>query len=222
MSLGQEIPLHCLSKLVTDLFHFEGVSYLLIVDYTSGFPVVCMLYSMTGQHVANQFKLISLEYVWPETLISYNGPCYTVDAFTCVMNAYHIHHIISPPHYPQSNGLAEKYVQIVKCLFSKAKEEGKGLFKYLMIYHNTSLSGSLQPPMQILQSRRIRSDLPICNAGRQQLGLQSEKLRSVNKNEHLPSHDLHIGQDVIIKMLQASSGIQPLLPTYACSQEVTI
>ena len=35
------------------------------------------------------------------------------------------------------------------------------------------------------------------NESRQEVGLQSEKLRHVNKNEHLPSHDLHIGQEVM-------------------------
>ena len=35
------------------------------------------------------------------------------------------------------------------------------------------------------------------NAARQQLWLQPEKLRTVPKNENLPSHDLHIGQDVM-------------------------
>ena len=49
MSLGQETPLHPWSKLATDLFHFEGTSYLFIVDYTSQFPVVCKLSLMTGQ-----------------------------------------------------------------------------------------------------------------------------------------------------------------------------
>ena len=34
MSLGQEILLHPLTKLATNLFHFEGTYYLLIVDYT--------------------------------------------------------------------------------------------------------------------------------------------------------------------------------------------
>ena len=84
------------------------------------------------------------EYGWPETLISDNGPCYAVDAFTSIMNAYHVNYITSSPHYPQSNGLAEKYVQIVKRLIYKAKEEEKNLFKCLMIYHTTPLSGSLQ------------------------------------------------------------------------------
>ena len=143
LSLGQEIPLHTWTKLVTDLFHFDGASYLLTVDYTSRFLVVCKLSSMTWQHVANQCKLVFSEYGWPETIISDNGPCYTVEAFTSVMNAYHVNHITSSPHYPQSNGLAEKYVQIVKNLFYKAKEEGKDLFKCLMIYHNTTLSGTL-------------------------------------------------------------------------------
>ena len=101
------------------------------------------------------------------------------------MNAYHVNHITSSPHYLQCNGLAEKYVQIMKSLFYKAKEEGR------------PLSGSLQSPMQILQNRCSRSDLPMSIAARQQLGLQPDKLRTVYKNEHLPSHDLHIVQDVM-------------------------
>ena len=48
MSLGQEIPLHPWTKLATNLFNSEDASYLLIVDYTSRFPVVCKLSSMIG------------------------------------------------------------------------------------------------------------------------------------------------------------------------------
>ena len=116
---------------------------------------------MTGQHIANQCKLIFSEYGWPETLISDNGPCYTAEVFTNLMREYNVNHITSSPHYPQSNGLAEKYVQLAKNLFYKANEEGKDLFKCLMIYHNTQLSNTLQSPMQILTSRSARSDIPI-------------------------------------------------------------
>ena len=58
-------------------------------------------------------------------MISDNGPCYTTQAFTSVMKSYNVNHITSSPHYPQSNGLAEKYVQTVKRLFYKAREAGK-------------------------------------------------------------------------------------------------
>ena len=68
-----------------------------------------------------------------------------------------------------------------------------------MIYHNTPLTNSLKSPMQILQSQCARSDLPMCNAARQQLGLQSEDLRKADKHEHLPTHDYHIGKDVMFQ-----------------------
>ena len=85
----------------------------------------------------------------------------------------------------------------MKSLFYKVIEAGKDLFKCLMIYYNAPLSGGLQSLMQIFQSKGAKSDLPMSNAARQQLGLQAEKLRNVNKNEHLPSHDLHVEQDVM-------------------------
>ena len=46
--LGQEVPLYPWTKFATDIFHFEGASYLLIVDYMSRYPVVHNLTSMTG------------------------------------------------------------------------------------------------------------------------------------------------------------------------------
>ena len=60
------------------------------------------------------------------------------------------------------------------------------------------------------------------NTARQQLDLQPEKLRTVYKNEHLPSHDLHIGQDVMYQNVKASGGIWLPLQVYVCSPEVTI
>ena len=57
--------------------------------------------------------------------ISDNGPWYTVDVFTSVMNAYHVNHITSTPHYPQSNGVAEKYIQIVKSFILQGKRRGE-------------------------------------------------------------------------------------------------
>ena len=197
LSLGQEVPLYPWTKLATDVFHFEGVSYLLVVNHTSRFLVVCKLTSMTGQHIASHFKLICSEYGWPETLVSDNGPCYTPEVFTNMMQDYNINHITSSSHYPQSNGLSEKYVQIVKNLIYKAKEEGKDLFRCLMVYHNTPLSSTLCSPMEILTNRPARSSLPVSNAARKQQGLDCEELRNKYKTEHLSSHALHLKKAVM-------------------------
>ena len=130
-------------------------------------------------------------------LVSDKGSCYTSEIFTNLMVQYNINHITSSPHYPQSNGLAEKYVQIVKNLFHKAKKEGKDLYQCLMIYHNTQLSNTLQSLMQILTSRSARSSLPMSKTVRQQKCLDCKDLRTQCKNEHLPTHDFHIGQNVM-------------------------
>ena len=113
------------------------------------------------------------------------------------MSEYNINHITSSPHYPQSNGLVEKYVKIVKNLFYKAKEEGKDLYQSLMAYRNTPLSNNLKSPMQMLASRSARSDLPMSNAARKQKVLDCEQLRIQHKNEQMPLHDPHLNQAVM-------------------------
>ena len=130
-------------------------------------------------------------------LVSDNGPCYASETFTSLMSEYNVYHITRSPHYPQSNGLAEKYVQIVKNLFYKAKEEDKDLYQCLMVYCNTPLSSNLQSPMQILASRSARSNLPMSNTARKQKVLDCEHLRIQYKNEQVPLHDLHLGQAVM-------------------------
>ena len=68
-----------------------------------------------------------------------------------------------------------------------------------MIDHNTLLTRSLQSPMQILQGRNDRSDLPMANAARKLLGIQPEIIRNSDKHAVLPMHDLHVGQHVMFQ-----------------------
>ena len=213
-SLGQEIP--------TDIFHFEGDSYLVLVDYTSCFPIVCKLKSMTAQHIADHIKQIFAKYGWPNTIVSDNGPCYTSETFKELMKEYQANHITSLPHYPQSKGLAEKYVQIMKNLFYKAKEEGQDLHKCLMIDRNTPLSSHLQSPMQILSSRSTRSILPLSNVAKRQMGIHSEELRSKQKNQHLPTHDLCLHQTVMFQELTSKKWYPATITNYVKNLEVTL
>ena len=156
-ALGHEVPATPWSKVATDIFHYKSQPYLLVVDYTSRFPIVRKLKSMSVQHVAEQFKSIFSEYGWPDMVVSDNGPCYTAELFTNLMSEYAVNHITSSLHYPQSNGLAEKFVQIVKNLFHKVEEEGADINKYLMIYCNTPLASTSKSPMQMLQQRSAQS-----------------------------------------------------------------
>ena len=152
---------------------------------------------MIAHHIVDHIKQIFAEYRCSDTLVSDNRLCYASETFKELMEEYQVNHITSSPYYPQSNGLAKKYIQIVKNLFYKAKEEGHNLHKCLMIYRNTPLSRHLQSPMQILSNRATRSTLPLSNAAKWQMGLHSEDLRVNHKNQHLPTHDLCLDQTVM-------------------------
>ena len=149
---------------------------------------------MTAKHVATHFPQVFSEYGWPDTLLTDNGPCYASQEFKKLISDLSVNHIMSSPHYPQGNGLPEKYVQIVKNLFIKAYEEGTDYQKALMIYRNTPLDDNLLSPMQLLQGRAATSDLPMSHAAKVKYGLASgHSLPSVvkiqDKNERTPTHD---------------------------------
>ena len=90
-------------------------------------------------------------------------------------------------------------MQIVKNLFVKAHEEGTDYQKALMIYRNTPLDDNLTSPMQILQGRTARSDLPMSYAAKVKFGLASGQpsLLTPEKNERAPTHDYKLNQDVM-------------------------
>ena len=57
-------------------------------------------------------------------------------------------------------------------------------------------SNHIQITMQMLQQRSARSQLPISNTAWRQLGIAAEQTLT-SKNQHLPSHNLYIGQEVM-------------------------
>ena len=178
---GHEIPVHPWSNLASDIFYFKGDRCLLIVDYTSCFPIIKKLSSMTGKAIAHHMQSIFSEHRWPDTLITDNGPCYTSKKFQLLMQTMSVNHLTSSPHYLQSNGLAEKYVGIIKNLFHKAKEEGQSPYTAIMVYRNTPLNGTLQSLMQILQGRQAHTDLPLSHAAKVLIVIYI-----LNYNNHLP------------------------------------
>ena len=116
-----------------------------------------------------------------------------------------VNHLTSFPHHPQSNGLADKFVGIIKNLFHKAKEEGQSPYTALMVYRNTPINGTFQSMMQILQGRHTCTDLPLLHAAKVQMGFNhapqptAESLHVKDKLLSSYTHDIPIGQDVMYR-----------------------
>ena len=121
--------------------------------------------------------------------------------FKKLMKEYNVNHVTSSPHYPQSNGLAEKYIQIVKePMFHKAKEEGQDLHKCLMTCTETHLCQALcNPQCKCSQTEQQDPDLPLLTVqpDYKWVYVSIIHLTTEQKNHHLPTHDLCINQTVM-------------------------
>ena len=152
----QDLPDRMWSKVGTDLFEYNGVHYLLCVDYYSKWIEVAKLDNLTSGNIICHLKSQFARYGIPDELIGDNGPQYASSAFTDFSRSYGFVHTTSSSHFPQANGEAERAVQTIKNLLKKAQDP----YKALLNYRNTPLDGINLSPAQLLMGRRLKSSLP--------------------------------------------------------------
>ena len=139
-----------------DLFDLRGKTYILLVDYYSQFVEVQQLQSMTTSSVISFLKPIFARYGIPATLISDNGPQFASVEMKQFAETYGFSHVTTSPYYPQANGQAERTVKTIKNLLANAKDP----YMALLSYRATPLQWCNLSPAELLQGRKIRTDLP--------------------------------------------------------------
>ena len=118
------------------------------------------LQNTSSQQVIDKCKPHFARYGIPDILISDNGPQFSSELFKKFSNKYQFKHYTSSPHYPQSNGRAEKAVQSVKNLFKKANDVGTDPYLALLEHRNTPENEIIGSPAQRLIGRRTKSLIP--------------------------------------------------------------
>ena len=150
------------------------------VCYYSRYFEVDRLDSTTSEAVIRNLKKLFSNQGIVETLISDNGPQFSSEQFAKFAKEWNFSHSTSSPLFAQSNDLAEKYVQIVKHLFDKAKADKRDPYISLLEYRNTPLECGYSPS-QLHNSRRYLSILPSTN---QQLLPKAVDTSKVQKELH--------------------------------------
>ena len=145
----------------SDLFVFGGHTYLVVADYYSKMPFVRRLYSETSKAVIVKLKTIFGEHGIPEQMFSDGGPCYASCEFRKFSESWGFRHIMSSPHYPQSNGFIERVVQTVKATMKKAKHAGTDPELALLCVRATPADAKIGSPTELLYNRRVRTNLPL-------------------------------------------------------------
>ena len=147
----------------TDLFQWSGRDYLLMVYYYSRFIEVKLLENTSSSTVVHHTKSILARHGIPNVIVSDNGPQFTAKEYQKFTREWGVQHTTSSPYYPQSNGLAEKSVQIIKKMWNKACADKQDLYLCLLAYRNTVID-NLASPAQLLMGRRLRSNLPVVSS----------------------------------------------------------
>ncbi|XP_021340553.1 uncharacterized protein K02A2.6-like [Mizuhopecten yessoensis] len=157
--IPHKVPDRPWQKLGMDLFQFGCKDYLVIVDYYSKFPEICMLENKTASNVILHLKSVLARNGIPEVIMSDNMP-FSSRTFREFARKWDIELVTSSPTYAQSNGLSERMVQTIKNFLRTAEEDNSDPYIALLEYRNTPLAGTDYSPAQLLMSRRLRSRIP--------------------------------------------------------------
>jgi len=146
-------------KLAMDILQFKGRDYLVVVDFYSHFPELRLLVKKRAQDVILALKSIFSVHGVPIEVVADNMPFASAE-MTKFAEQWGFHVVTSSPHYPRSNGMAERYVQTMKSFMNKAEESGDDVYASLLAYRETALSGLLYSPAEMLFNRQLRTKLP--------------------------------------------------------------
>jgi hypothetical protein len=159
--IPHEVPSRAWSKIASDVLEVGMDCYLVVMDYYSKWIELEKLQNKTAGEIIEKLKDIFSRFGVPDTFISDNMP-FASHKFTGFAKEWGFNVVTSSPRYPQSNGLAERAVQMVKKWIKKSKFDGTELSTSLMAYRSTQISGVDLTPSQLLFNRQIKTKIPAC------------------------------------------------------------
>ncbi|XP_041461610.1 uncharacterized protein K02A2.6-like [Lytechinus variegatus] len=197
-----DVPPAPWTRLGTDLFMLNRQEYLLVTDYYSKYPIIAKLTDTSSAAIARQMTGIFSLFGPPEEIVSDNGPQFVGKPFQDMCKKWNIKHITSSPHYPRSNGLAERMVRTIKNLLTKCSQTSQDSQLAMMHLRATPVDNNLRSPAEMLFGRPIRTTLPSHYLSRDSTATEfllnrQDKMKEVH-DRHASSDlpPLHVGQPV--------------------------
>lgn len=139
-----------------DVFEWEGKEHLVLVDSYSGWFEIDQLPNVTSATIITRLKRHFATHGAPQQLMTDNAAYFTSMEFQEFAHIWDFCHVTSSPHYPQSNGPAERAVRSAKHLLEKCARDGTDVYAALLNLRNIPRDG-LPSPAQRLLSRRTKT-----------------------------------------------------------------
>lgn len=161
-----------------------------------------------SKDIIRVLKIIFARFGIPDVLVSNNGPQFSSAEFVKFAEDYEFIHVTSSPHNPQSNGEAQRAVQIAKAVLAQEDPE-----LALMAYRATPVTSTGFSPAQLLMGYQIKTSLPTLAHKLEPEWPDSELVRQndrASKECHKYYYDRHYG---VCGLPELATGQQVLTKT---------
>ena len=156
-------PEYPFQHICADYFHHEGLSYLVLVDRYSNWPIVTHSSNGANGLIATLRETFST-YGIPDTLTSDGGPEFSAHSTRDFLKSWSVHHRISSAYNPHGNCRAEVAVKSIKRLIAGNTGPGGDLsnqfHRALLQYRNGPSPDTGMSPANCLFGRSTRDLLP--------------------------------------------------------------
>ena len=157
--ISHDVPDRPWAKISTDLFNLDHKSYMVTVDYFSGFFEIDRLYDLKVSTVIRKLKTHMARHGIPDELLADSGSQYTSREFKSFAKEYNFNHMTTSPYHHQSNGRAESAVKEAKTILKKTAASTIDPYLALLAHRNTPQEGFGTSPAKRLFSRRKQTFL---------------------------------------------------------------
>lgn len=180
-----------------DLCEYKKKMYLVTVDYYSRYLEVVYVPDIKASTIVAKTKTMFAHWGIPDEVMTDNGTQFTASQFQDFAKKYGFTHSTSSPHYPRSNGEAERGVQTAKKILGQ-----KDPWLALMTYRASPVAQTGKSPSQLMMGRQIRTSLPVMQQTLDPEWPDKEKVRTNDEKSKQRNADYY------------NVGTQPLSPLH--------
>ena len=141
---------------------FKGSMWLILVDALTKWPEVVQMSSTSSERTIEVLRSLFSRYGIPRIIVSDNGTQFTSAIFSQFCKRNGIHHKLSAPYHPSTNGEAERFVQTFKSsIKANEKDLQIALCQFLMKYRSSPHASTGKTPASMMFNREITTRLSL-------------------------------------------------------------
>ena len=159
--IHHNVPLRYWEVVGADIFNFNKINYLCIVDYNSKFPIVRKLWGLSAENLINAVTAIFAEYGIPHKIMSDAGRNFVSERFRQFCKSINIEQAVSSAYHHQSNRQVEACIKFIKHTFKKCVDSGRDKNIALLQIHKVPIGQGLPSLATLMFNRQVWGIMPV-------------------------------------------------------------